>query len=538
MPDVFIYDTTLRDGNQARGVSLSLEDKLFIARKLDSFGIHYIEGGWPNPTNPVDMNFYPEILKTPLKNARIAAFGCTRRAGIQPEADPGLKCMLETQAPVMTIFGKTWDLHVKEILKTTLDENLRMIEDSIQFLKQHVEEVVYDAEHFFDGYKENPDYAMKTISAALEGGADCIVLCDTNGGTLPGEVQRITRAVSEKFNCHLGMHAHNDSGCAVANTLIAIENGARHIQGTINGLGERSGNADLCTLIADIELKLHLETIGRDRIKKLREISLYVSEIANVHHDPRQPFVGDAAFSHKGGAHIDGMLKEKRTFEHIDPAVVGNERTYILSDQAGGSTVVEKLSTFIPNIDKKDPLVRKLLLKVKSLESEGYQFEAAEASFELLAKRALGLYAAPFDFLGFRVTEEKRENNESFSEATIKVKAEGKIEHTAADGDGPVNALDNAIRKALSCFYPAINDIRLTDYKVLVINAKTGTAAKVRVLIESSDGHHIWGTVGVSENIIEASWIALIDSIIYKLMIDGENGKKESDENIIEYQVR
>lgn len=527
MPDVYVYDTTLRDGNQARGVSLSLEDKLFIAKKLDSFGVHYIEGGWPNPTNPVDINFYPEILKVSFKNARVAAFGSTRRPGIVANEDMGLKCMIETQAPVQTFFGKSWDLHVKRILKTSLDENLKMIEESAIFLKKNSEEVIYDAEHFFDGYRENPEYALKTIEAALNGGVDWVVLCDTNGGFLPHDVEKIMIDVKTKLTCNLGIHAHNDSGCAVANTIMAVEKGARHIQGTMNGLGERCGNANLCTLIPDIELKMNLETIGPDKLKKLRDLSLYVSEIANVHHDARQPFVGEAAFSHKGGAHIDGVLKERRTFEHVEPDVVGNERTYILSDQAGGATLVEKLSTFIPNIDKKGPRVKTLLKRVKELESIGYQFEAAEASFQLLAKRELGMYEAPFDFLGFRVTEEKRENLESFSEATIKVKVNDEVEHTAAEGDGPVNALDNAIRKALSRFYPELAKIHLTDYKVLVINAKTGTAAKVRVLIESSDGHNIWGTVGVSENIIEASWLALIDSINYKLMIDGENGQKE-----------
>ncbi len=522
MPDVFIYDTTLRDGNQALGVSLSLEDKLFIARKLDDFGVHYIEGGWPNPTNSVDMTFYPEAAKLSLKNARIAAFGSTRRPKVKAKDDKGLQCMIATKAPVQTLFGKTWDLHVKSILKTSPDENLRMIEDSVTYLKSYSEEVVYDAEHFFDGYRENPEYALKTVEAALNGGADWIVLCDTNGGSLPQQVEQIILELKNKLSFNIGMHAHDDSGCAVANTLMAVEKGARHIQGTLNGLGERCGNANLCTLIADIELKMNLSTVGGENLKKLREISLYVSEIANVHHDSRQPFVGEAAFSHKGGAHIDGVLKDRRTFEHIDPDVVGNERTYILSDQAGGSTMVEKLSTFIPDINKKGPRVKILLSKLKEQEAEGYQFEAAEASFQLLAKRELGLYEAPFDFLGFRVIEEKRENNDSFSEATIKVKVDGEMEHTAAEGDGPVNALDNAIRKALSRFYPELAKIHLTDYKVLVINAKTGTAAKVRVLIESSDGSEIWGTVGVSENIIEASWIALIDSINYKLMIDQE----------------
>jgi 2-isopropylmalate synthase len=523
MSTVYIYDTTLRDGNQARGVSLSLEDKILISRKLDNLGVHYIEGGWPNPTNATDMNFYQKIKKIKLKSAKIAAFGSTRRPKISPENDEGLNCMLNTKAPVQTIFGKSWDMHATRIIKTTLDENLKMIEDSIAYLKRNCDEVIYDAEHFFDGYKNNPDYALKTLNAALEGGADWIVLCDTNGSMLPHECEKIFVEVKSKYNCPIGVHMHNDSGCAVANTLICVAKGATHIQGTINGLGERCGNANLCTLIPDIELKMGNKTVGKKNIKQMREVSLFVSEIANVHHDFRQPFVGEAAFSHKGGAHIDGILKEKTSFEHIDPTLVGNERTYILSDQAGGSAIVEKLKTFIPDLDKKGPRVRKLLLKLKQMESKGYQFEVAEASFKLLAKKELGLYKEPFLFKGFRVIEEKRSlNNIPYSEATIKLEADGKIEHTAAEGDGPVNALDNAIRKALSRFYPEISKIRLIDYKVLVINAKAGTEARVRVLIESTDGQEYWGTVGVSENIIEASWLALIDSINYKLMIDQE----------------
>lgn len=524
MPDVYIYDTTLRDGNQARGVSLSLEDKLLIAQKLDDFGVHYIEGGWPNPTNQVDMQFYPEVRKLNLKTARIAAFGSTRRPKTSAEKDAGLQCLIGTQAPVITIFGKTWDLHVTEIIKTSLDENLRMIEDSIAFLKKHSEEVIYDAEHFFDGFKENEAYAMKTLEAAIQGGADWIVLCDTNGGTLVHEVEEIFLKIKERVDVPLGIHAHNDGGCADANSLICIANGANHVQGTMNGWGERCGNANLCTIIPDIELKLKQKTVGFENLKKLKDLSLYISEMSNVHHDIRAPYVGESAFSHKGGAHIDGVLKERRSFEHTDPSFVGNERTYILSDQAGGSTIVEKLSTFIPDVDKKDPRVKELLVHVKNMESQGYQFEAAEASFRLLAKKAMGMYIEPFQFRGFRVLEEKRANGEPFSEATIQVEVNGEVEHTAAEGDGPVNALDNAIRKALARFYPQMRDIRLTDYKVLVINAKEATAARVRVLIESTDGQEMWGTVGVSTNIIEASWLALIDSLNYKLMRDRENG--------------
>ena len=520
MSKVYIYDTTLRDGNQARGVSLSLEDKLLIARRLDEFGMDYIEGGWPNPTNQTDMQFYPESRKLRLKHARISAFGSTRRAKIRPEDDPGLQCLIGTEAPVITIFGKSWDLHVTHILRTTLDENLTMIQDSVLYLKKFCEEVIYDAEHFFDGYKENPEYALKTLYAAEAGGADWIILCDTNGGMLTRECEKIFTGIQEKISVPLGIHVHNDSGCAEANSLICIARGARQVQGTINGIGERCGNANLCTIIPDIELKMALQTVGKKNLKKLRDLSLFVSEIANLHHNSRLPFVGEAAFSHKGGAHIDGVLKERRSFEHIDPSIVGNERTYILSDQAGGSTIVEKLSTFIPDVNKRDPRVKALLKRLKDMEGNGYQFEAAEASFRLLAYKALDMYQETFTFRGFRVIEEKRGEKRPFSEATIQVEVDGAVEHTAAEGDGPVNALDNAIRKALSRFYPQISDIRLTDYKVLVINAKAGTAAKVRVLIESTDGQEIWGTVGVSENVIEASWLALLDSLNYKLMMD------------------
>jgi len=527
MSKVFIYDTTLRDGNQARGVSFSLEDKLMIAQRLDDFGIDYIEGGWPNPTNQTDLLFYPESQKLKLKNARISAFGSTRRAKIRSKNDPGLLCLVKTRAPVITIFGKSWDLHVRQILKTSLEENLRMIEESVVFLKNHCEEVIYDAEHFFDGYKENPEYALKTLFAAADGGADCIVLCDTNGGLLPMECDDIFNKVQTEIQIPLGIHVHNDAGCAEANSLICVARGAGHVQGTINGIGERCGNANLCTIIPDIELKLNRKTVGKAKLKKLRELSLYVSEVANLHHNSRLPFVGESAFSHKGGAHIDGVLKERRSFEHIDPSVVGNERTYILSDQAGGSTIVEKLKTFIPDVNKKDPRVKDLLKQLKDMEGRGYQFEAAEASFRLLAYKAMGMYREPFQFKGFRVIEEKRGEKNPYSEATIQVEADGMLEHTAAEGDGPVNALDNAIRKALSRFYPQIRDIRLTDYKVLVINAKSGTAAKVRVLIESTDGREIWGTVGVSENVIEASWLALIDSLNYKLMMDQDKKRKK-----------
>lgn len=515
---VKIYDTTLRDGNQALSVSFSLEDKLRIAEKLDNLGVRYIEGGWPNPTNLTDLKFYREIGKKKLK-ARIAAFGSTRRPDTKPEKDAILKTLLSTESPVITIFGKSWDLHVRNVLRTTLDENLKMIESSVKYLKKRCDELIFDAEHFFDGYKHNADYALKTLSSAVEGGAECIVLCDTNGGCLPMEVMQIVRAVRNGFpSISLGIHAHNDSGNAVANSLIAVSEGVTHVQGTINGLGERCGNANLCAIIPDLMLKMGIKCITPKQLAKLTETSIFVDEIANLLHDIRQPFVGECAFTHKAGAHIDGVVKDSRSFEHVSPAAVGNERRYVLSDQAGSSAIIEKIRKIKPNIDKKDPLVKSLLQQIKDMEYRGYQFEAAEGSFQLLVRKALGKFREAFEFKGFRVIIEKRENGEMHSEATIKVKRGTEVVHTAAEGDGPVNALDNAVRKALVNFYPQLKDVRLEDFKVRVLDGRDGTAAQVRVLIETHDGKKHWGTVGLSPNIIEASWIALIDSLNYKLM--------------------
>ena len=525
MAGLKIYDTTLRDGNQARGISLSLEDKIRIARKLDEAGIHYIEGGWPNPTSPTDVKFFERIRSEKLKNSRVAAFGSTCRAKNKPQDDPTLTALVEAKTPVITIFGKSWDLHVTDVIKTTLDENLRMIHDSVKFLKGKCEEVVYDAEHFFDGYKCNPEYAMKTLKAAEEAGADCIVLCDTNGGCLPMDFGDIYKAVKAKVKTPLGVHTHNDSGCAVANSMVAAANGTVMIQGVINGFGERCGNANLSTIIPNLSLKLKIKTLPDESLRRMKELSVFVSEIANVVHDERQPYVGEAAFSHKGGAHIDGVMKVTRSFEHVDPELVGGSRQYILSDQGGGAAIVEKLKKYNPNAGKKDPAVVKLLDHVKKMEHAGYQFEAAEGSFNLLMQKELNRFKEPFRFLGFRVIEEQMEDGTLFSEATIKVEADGKIEHTAADGNGPVSALDHAIRKALIKFFPCLKDVHLVDYKVRVLDGKDGTNAKVRVLITSTDGEESWGTIGVSENIIEASWIALIDSLNYKL--SKEEGRKK-----------
>lgn len=514
---VKIYDTTLRDGNQARGISLSLADKLRIARELDALGIHYIEGGWPNPTNPTDVQFFRDIRKENILHSRIAAFGSTCRPKTAPKDDPLLASLIDSEAPVITIFGKSWDLHVTDVIKTSLDENLRMIEESVAYLKKHCDELIYDAEHFFDGYKNNPEYAVKTLLAAQNGGADCLVLCDTNGGCLPFDTAEIFSDVLKKVKTPLGIHTHNDTGCAVANTVTAVSLGAVHVQGVINGFGERCGNANLCTIIPNLQLKMNRRVLPDDKLKKLTEVSFAVSEIANILHDERQPYVGEAAFAHKGGAHIDGVLKVARSFEHIDPALVGSTRQYVLSDQSGGSAIVEKLQALKPDVNKKDPAVRKILDHIKEMESKGYQFEAADGSFNLFMRKELGLYSEPFRFVGFRVIEELLSDGNLFSEATIKVEASGQIEHTAAEGNGPVSALDHAMRKALGKFFPELASVHLVDYKVRVLDGRDGTNAKVRVLITSTDGTETWGTVGVSENIIQASWIALIDSLSYKL---------------------
>jgi 2-isopropylmalate synthase len=519
MKKVAVYDTTLRDGNQALGMSLSLNDKLRIAEKLDELGMHYIEGGWPNPTNTIDTEFYIKVKKLNLKS-KIAAFGSTRRPGSKTATDSFLEMLIRTNAPVATIFGKSWDLHVKEVINTTLNENEDMIAESIAFLKKNMDEVVYDAEHFFDGYKANPEYAMKTLVAAQDAGADCIVLCDTNGGMLPDEILSIFRNVKEKITAPLGIHLHNDSGCAEASSCLAVLEGAVQVQGTVNGLGERCGNANLCTIIPNLQLKRGYKIVTEHQLKMLTTASVFVSDVSNLTPNIRLPYVGEAAFSHKAGAHADGVRKVRHSFEHVPPESVGNQRQFVVSDQAGSSTILEKLNTIQPGLDKKDPMVKKLLMKIKELESEGYQFEAADASFELIAREMLGQFSNPFQVLGFRVIEEKRENGEAFSEATIKIRKDEQFEHTASEGDGPVNALDNALRKALGKLYPSLLKVKLNDFKVRVLDGSDGTGAKVRVLIESSDGTSIWGTVGVSANVIEASWLALIDSMKYKLLKD------------------
>jgi len=527
---VKLYDTTLRDGNQAIGISLSLSDKLRIAEKLNDLGIHYIEGGWPNSTNTVDTEFYKKAAALNFK-AKIAAFGSTRRPKCEASDDPFLLNLVKTGAPVATIFGKSWDLHVTKVIGTSYEENLDMIGESILFLKKHFDEVIYDAEHFFDGYKANPDYALQTLEIAQQAGADCVVLCDTNGGMLPDEVLSIYDKVKKGIKVQIGVHMHNDSGCADANSCIAVIAGASHVQGTFNGLGERCGNANLCTIIPNLQLKRGFKLISELQLSMITSVSVFIAEIANVIHNVRLPYVGEAAFSHKAGAHADGVRKVRQSFEHVAPESVGNVRQFVVSDQAGTSTMLEKLSAIYPGLDKNHPDVKKLLLKIKKMEAEGYQFEAADGSFELLAGEILDHFQEPFEVKGFRVIEEKRDNGKVFSEATIKIQEGELFEHTASEGEGPVNALDNALRKALIKFYPSLKSVRLDDFKVRVLDGRDGTESKVRVLIESSDGLSRWGTVGVSTNIIEAAWIALIDSLKYKLMKDIKNKGSEGVSN-------
>jgi 2-isopropylmalate synthase len=514
---IFLYDTTLRDGNQGLGIHLSLSDKLRITAKLDTLGIHYIEGGWPNPTNAIDIAYYREVRKLKLK-AKIAVFGSTRRPGARAATDPFVKMLVAAETPVITVFGKSWDMQVRKVLKTSLDENLAMIEDTIAFCRRHAREVIYDAEHFFDGYRANPAYALTALRVARDAGADVLVLCDTNGGMLPDEFVPVFRAVKEQTNAKLGVHLHNDTGCADAMSCLGVLEGACMVQGTMNGMGERCGNANLCTIIPNLQIKRGYRLLPPGNLSALTSTSVFLAEIANTIPDVKQPYVGEAAFAHKAGAHADAVRKVRRSFEHVTPESVGNERLFVVSHQAGSSTMLEKLRNILPGADKSDQRVKKLLGRIKELESMGYQFEAAEGSFELIAREMLGQFVEPFDVLGFRVTEEKRENGAVFSEATIKIKENDVVEHTAAEGDGPVNALDNALRKALIKFYPSLAEVKLEDFKVRVLDGRDGTGAKVRVLIESSDGVSRWGTVGVSSNIIEASWLALIDALKYKLM--------------------
>ncbi len=512
---VQLYDTTLRDGTQHEGISLSVDDKLKITRKLDELGMHYIEGGWPG-SNPKDAEYFARVREVPLRHAKIAAFGSTVRAGLAPENDPQIQALLDAQTPVVTIVGKTWDLHVHKVLSTTLDENLRMIRDSVRYLKSQGKEVIYDAEHCFDGFKHNPEYALATLKAAEEGGADWIVLCETNGGKLPWEVEETFRYARGQLHTPLGIHTHDDAGCGVANSLAAVRAGATQVQGTINGYGERVGNANLCTIIPDLKLKMGVDCISDEQLQRLTEVSYYVSEIANMAHDPRLPFVGATAFAHKGGIHVAAILKSEESYQHIDPALVGNEKRVLVSDLSGRGNLTYKAQEF--GLDARKEEVAQVLQQIKDLEHRGFYFEGAEGSVELLLRRAQPDYKPPFELIDFMVVVEHRQGRGIFAEATVKVKVGNEVAHTAAEGNGPVNALDKALRKALLPHYPRLKNVHLTDYKVRILDSETATAATTRVMIDSTDHHKTWTTVGSSTNIIEASWMALMDSLEYGLL--------------------
>lgn len=521
MTRIQIYDTTLRDGSQGEGVNFSLQDKLLITRRLDDLRVDYIEGGYPL-SNPKDAEYFREVRNMHLRHAKVCAFGMTRRKNCKPEDDTCLKALLESQAPVITLVGKTWDFQVKEVLGATLEENLRMIADSVAYCKAQGREVLYDGEHSFDGFKHNPEYALQTLRAARDAGASCIILCDTNGGTLPDEIADIVERVRKALpDVAIGIHCHNDCDVAVANSLAAVAKGATQVQGTINGIGERCGNADLVSVIANLALKRGYEVLGPDSLRHLTEISRYVYEVANMNFRPNQPFVGASAFAHKGGMHAHAVAKSTASYEHIDPTLVGNERRILVSELSGQSSILAKTTKYA--IQKDKALMVKILNQVQDLENEGYEFEAAEASFDLLVKKALGIYQPKFERLGYRVSVDTNDAGQTVTEATVKVRIRGQVQHTVSEGDGPVNALDGALRKALQQVYPRLADMQLVDYKVRVVNSKAGTAARVRVVIESRDAQGVWGTVGVSENIIEASWLALVDSFEYKLFKDEDN---------------
>ena len=522
MNKLWIYDTTLRDGAQREGLSLSLEDKLRIAYQLDSLGIPFIEGGWPG-ANPKDVQFFWRLQEQPLTQAEVVAFCSTRRPGKQAASDPTLQPILSAGTRWVTIFGKSWDLHVTEGLKTTLAENLAMISDTISYLRSQGRHVIYDAEHWFDGYKHNPDYALQTLAAATNAGAEWLVLCDTNGGTLPHEITQIVGDVSQALpTTKLGIHTHNDSGTAVANALSAVMEGARMVQGTINGYGERCGNANLCTLIPNFQIKLGYDCIQPQQLEKLTPTSRYISEVVNLAPDDHSPFVGLSAFAHKGGIHVSAVERNPLTYEHIQPQQVGNCRRIVISDQAGLSNVLAKAKSFGIELDRQNPTCRKILDKLKELENEGYQFEGAEASFELLMRSALEQRQQFFEIKGFQVHLDKGSGKTCNSLATVKLAVDGRDILEAAEGNGPVSALDAALRKALGNFYPAIANFYLTDYKVRILDGGAGTSAKTRVLIESSNGQQRWTTVGVSTNILDASYQAVVEGLEYGLMLESQ----------------
>ncbi|HHX72942.1 MAG TPA: citramalate synthase [Clostridiales bacterium] len=524
MKQVKIFDSTLRDGAQGEGIAFSVEDKLNIVRALDDIGVSYVEAGNPG-SNPKDLEFFARAKELTLKNAKLCAFGSTRRKGIAVEEDANVLSLLKAETGVVSLFGKCWDLHVTGILNATLEENLAMIEETVRFFKDAGKEVVFDAEHFFDGYAENPDYAMAALSAAVKGGADTLCLCDTNGAAYPTDVKNITEKVCAAFpSCSIGIHCHNDTGMAVANSMLAVDGGATHVQGTFIGFGERCGNANLSAIIPNLELKRGVSCLPEGRLAMLTQTARHIAEIANVPLSGGKPYVGHSAFAHKGGMHIDGVSKLSRSFEHVSPETVGNERRFLMSEVSGRSTILSKIKQVDPSLTKDSPETMWIMERLKQLEHKGFQFEAAEESFTLLIYKELGLYRPYFELISFRVLGECPFPSDDYSaSAMIEVKVDGTTEITAAKGQGPVHALDQALRKALMVFYPTLAEMRLTDYKVRVLEPKGGTAAKVRVLIESTDGEDVWTTVGVSEDIIQASWGALVDSIEYKLLRDGQS---------------
>lgn len=518
-----IYDTTLRDGTQSEDVNFTIADKVKIAETLCDFGIRYIEGGWPG-SNPRDIGFFKAVKDSSVPVDCVAAFGSTRRAKRTCDNDENIQALLEVDVPNLTIFGKTWDLHVTEALKIELEQNLEIINDSVAYLKSKVDRAFYDAEHFFDGYKANPEYALKTLKAAMEAKADCLILCDTNGGTMPMEIAEIIGKVKEVTGDYpLGIHCHNDSDCAVANSVVAVVNGIVQVQGTINGYGERCGNANLCSVIPNLQLKYGYDCVPADKLSRLRVVSRYINELGNLKHNIHQPYVGRAAFAHKGGVHVSAILKNARTYEHIVPELVGNKQRVLLSDLSGKSNLVYKAKDFGLDIDSNDPKINAVIENLKELENKGFQYEGAEASFELLMRKTMGTFTPFFDSVSYRVLDEKRNNVENpMAEATVMIEVGDEYEHTAAAGNGPVNALDKAVRKALIKFYPSLADMELVDYKVRILSSTEGTEAVTRVLIETKDKDSAWGTVGVAANIVDASYQALMDSIEYKLLKDKE----------------
>jgi len=516
---ITLYDTTMRDGAQREGISFSARDKIMLAERLDRFGIRYIEGGWPG-SNPKDIEFFRQVRHCAFEQAIITAFGSTRRANVDVSQDANIRALVEAETKAVAIFGKSSPLQVEHVLRTTRDENLRMITESCAYMKSHGCEVIYDAEHFYDGYKADPDYALATLRAAVEGGADVLVLCETNGGCLPSEVKTITEAVARMLHLPLGIHAHNDGGLAVANTLMAVEAGASHVQGTINGYGERCGNADLCSIIPNLQLKMGYSCVTPEQLASLTEMSRYVSEIANLNPDTHAPFVGHSAFAHKGGTHVNALLKWSESYQHIDPALVGNARRVLVSELAGKSNLLSKIQEFGLERKLSNEQINMVIQHIKRLESQGFQFEGAEASVELMLRRAEVDYKPPFELIDFYTLVENRDgvHNAGISEATVKIRVNDQVMHTASEGNGPVNALDGALRKALLPFFPQIARIQLIDYKVRILDPDSATAARTRVLLTSQCGDRTWSTVGSSTNVIEASWIALTDSLEYGLL--------------------